>query len=246
MQFQDIFIDLDNTILDFYATEAEVLGKALAVGGIAPEEDTLALYHHINLRQWQLLEEGAVSVDEIGVRRFALLVDALGVDVDAAALAQTYEAMLADACHFMPGAEALLAALAPRYRLHLVTNGMASVQYDRIRRAGIDRYFDHLFVSSDIGAVKPHAAFFDACFAAIPDFERARAAILGDVITDSTKKNLEMRVEAENGATAGKTDLAKRAKALNLDAVHDTVHEMARDEARHGKAFAGLLKRYFG
>ncbi len=71
------------------------------------------------------------------------------------------------------------------------------------------------------------------------------AELLGEVVTDSTKKNLEMRIEAENGATAGKTDLAKRAKAANLDAIHDTVHEMARDEARHGKAFAGLLKRYF-
>ena len=72
------------------------------------------------------------------------------------------------------------------------------------------------------------------------------AELLGEVLTDSTEKNLRMRVEAENGATSGKTDLAKRAKALNLDAIHDTVHEMARDEARHGKAFAGLLKRYFG
>lgn len=71
------------------------------------------------------------------------------------------------------------------------------------------------------------------------------AELLGEVITDSTKKNLEMRVEAENGATAGKFDLAKRAKAANLDAIHDTVHEMARDEARHGKAFEGFLKRYF-
>ncbi len=71
------------------------------------------------------------------------------------------------------------------------------------------------------------------------------AELLGEVVTDSTKKNLEMRVEAENGATAGKFDLAKRAKELNLDAIHDTVHEMARDEARHGKAFEGLLKRYF-
>jgi len=71
------------------------------------------------------------------------------------------------------------------------------------------------------------------------------AELLGEVITDSTKKNLELRVEAENGATAGKTDLAKRAKAANLDAIHDTVHEMARDEARHGKAFKGLLDRYF-
>ena len=72
------------------------------------------------------------------------------------------------------------------------------------------------------------------------------AELLGEVVTDSTKKNLQMRVDAENGATAGKTELAKRAKELNLDAIHDTVHEMARDEARHGKAFEGLLKRYFG
>ncbi len=71
------------------------------------------------------------------------------------------------------------------------------------------------------------------------------AEMLGEVITDSTKKNLEMRVDAENGATAGKTELAKLAKELNLDAIHDTVHEMARDEARHGKAFKGLLERYF-
>ncbi len=72
------------------------------------------------------------------------------------------------------------------------------------------------------------------------------AELLGEVVTDSTKKNLELRVAAENGATAGKVDLAKRAKELNLDAIHDTVHEMARDEARHGKAFKGLLERYFG
>ena len=72
------------------------------------------------------------------------------------------------------------------------------------------------------------------------------AELLGEVVTDSTKKNLELRVDAENGATSGKFDLALRAKKADLDAIHDTVHEMARDEARHGKAFEGLLKRYFG
>ena len=72
------------------------------------------------------------------------------------------------------------------------------------------------------------------------------AELLGEVVTDSTKKNLEMRVEAEAGACAGKKALAKLAKEQNLDAIHDTVHEMAKDEARHGRAFAGLLKRYFG
>lgn len=72
------------------------------------------------------------------------------------------------------------------------------------------------------------------------------AELLGEVVTDSTKKNLQMRFDAENGATGGKYELAKKAKEQNLDAIHDTVHEMAKDEARHGKAFEGLLKRYFG
>ncbi len=83
--------------------------------------------------------------------------------------------------------------------------------------------------------------------AAMEEAEHAAkfAELLGEVVTDSTKKNLELRVAAENGATAGKTELAKLAKAKNLDAIHDTVHEMARDEARHGKAFKGLLERYF-
>ncbi|MBR1701764.1 MAG: NADH peroxidase [Lachnospiraceae bacterium] len=92
----------------------------------------------------------------------------------------------------------------------------------------------------EIGMYYEKAAFEEAEHAA------KFAELLGEVVTNSTKKNLEMRVDAENGATAGKTDLAKRAKAANLDAIHDTVHEMARDEARHGKAFEGLLKRYFG
>ena len=84
--------------------------------------------------------------------------------------------------------------------------------------------------------------------AALEEAEHAAkfAELLGEVVTDSTKKNLMMRAEAECGACAGKMDLAKKAKALNLDAIHDTVHEMAKDEARHGRAFEGLLKRYFG
>ncbi|MCR5278244.1 MAG: NADH peroxidase [Lachnospiraceae bacterium] len=91
----------------------------------------------------------------------------------------------------------------------------------------------------EIGLYWEKAAFEEAEHAA------KFAELLGECVYDSTKKNLEVRIEAENGATAGKTDLAKRAKALNLDAIHDTVHEMARDEARHGKAFKGLYDRYF-
>lgn len=91
----------------------------------------------------------------------------------------------------------------------------------------------------EIGMYWEKAAFEEAEHAA------KFAELLGEVVTDSTKKNLTMRVEAENGATAGKLDLAVRAKQQNLDAIHDTVHEMAKDEARHGKAFQGFLDRYF-
>ena len=92
----------------------------------------------------------------------------------------------------------------------------------------------------EIGLYWEKAAFEEAEHAA------KFAELLGEVVSASTQENLQKRVDAENGATAGKTELAKRAKAAGLDAIHDTVHEMARDEARHGKAFAGLLKRYFG
>ncbi len=91
----------------------------------------------------------------------------------------------------------------------------------------------------EIGLYWEKAAFEEAEHAA------KFAELLGEVVTDSTKKNLQMRVDAENGATDGKTQLAKLAKEQGLDAIHDTVHEMARDEARHGKAFKGLLERYF-
>ena len=91
----------------------------------------------------------------------------------------------------------------------------------------------------EIGLYWEKAAFEEA------DHASRFAELLGEVLTTSTKENLKMRVEAENGATLGKFNLAKRAKEENLDAIHDTVHEMARDEARHGKAFQGLLEGYF-
>ena len=92
----------------------------------------------------------------------------------------------------------------------------------------------------EVGLYYEKAAFEEAEHAA------KFAELLGEVVTDSTKKNLELRVMAENGACEGKMVLARKAKELGYDAVHDTVHEMAKDEARHGRAFAGLLKRYFG
>ncbi len=92
----------------------------------------------------------------------------------------------------------------------------------------------------EIAAAYKRIAFEEA------DHASKFAELLGEVVFPDTKKNLELRVEAENGACAGKKEIATKAKKLNYDAIHDTVHEMCKDEARHGMAFEGLLKRYFG
>ena len=93
----------------------------------------------------------------------------------------------------------------------------------------------------EVGAYYETAAWEEAGHAA-----RYAEFIGGDVVSDSTEENLRRRIAAENGACKAKTDAAKQAKALNLDALHDSIHEMARDEARHGKAFQSLFKRFFG
>ena len=95
----------------------------------------------------------------------------------------------------------------------------------------------------EIGLYWEKAAFEEAEHAA--KFAELLGSALEPNMTENTEKNLKWRVDCEYGATQGKFDLAKMAKKYNLDAIHDTVHEMARDEARHGKALEGLLKRYF-
>ena len=175
-----LFIDLDNTILDFCATETHVLGRALQENGIAPRPEVEALYRRINQEQWTLLEEGKVAVEDVGERRFALFLQALHSDVDVHALSNTYDRLLKECCFFMPGAVELLETLSKTYRLYMMTNGMECVQYGRIHRAHIEPYFEQIFVSSDIGYAKPSPEFFEACFAQIENFDRTRAAILGD------------------------------------------------------------------
>lgn len=186
-----LFIDLDNTLLDFYATEAHVLGKALQANGIAPTPEVEALYRRINEEQWALLEKGRVTVEEVGERRFVLFLEALHSPADARTLSDTYDRLLKACCFYMPGAVALLETLQPHYHLFMMTNGVEDVQYGRIQRAQLAPYFERIFVSSEIGHAKPSLAFFEACFAQIPGFDRQRAAILGDGLNSDIRGGLQ-------------------------------------------------------
>lgn len=182
-----IFLDLDDTLLDFHRAEAAALSKTLEQLGIPPTAETVARYSAINAQQWRLLEEGKFTRDEILTRRFDILFHELGVTRSSALARQTYEHFLGIGHYFIPGAEALLNTLAPRYALYLVSNGTAAVQAGRIASAGIAPYFKNIFISEEMGLHKPQREFFDACFAAIPGFHREEALIIGDSLTSDIR-----------------------------------------------------------
>ena len=182
-----VFLDLDDTILDFGRAEALALRRALTEEGIPAGDAVLARYHDINAAQWLLLEEGKITRSQVLIRRFDILFGELGVAGDPEAVCERYEEYLAGEVWFVPGAEALLEALAPRYDLYIASNGTAAVQRRRLAAAEIGKYVKKIFISQEIGADKPSPAFFDACFAAVPGLSRQEALMVGDSLTSDIR-----------------------------------------------------------
>ena len=134
---RDLFLDLDDTLLDFGEAERHGIIRTLRELGIAPTEETLALYRRINQQQWERFERGEISREEVLIERFSLLFQALGCTHDPEDAENRYRRYLGIGHWFVPGAEALLSWLAPRFRLYLASNGVADTQYSRLESAGI-------------------------------------------------------------------------------------------------------------
>lgn len=178
-----ILFDVDDTLLDFHKAERIALTKTLLHLDIEPKEETLARYSALNQAQWKLLERGAITRQQVKVRRYQLLFGELGVDCSAEEATAFYEVQLGVGHYFVDGAETLLQTLYPDYRLYLVSNGSAKVQRSRIASAGIARYFSGIFISQEIGHDKPSPLFFERCFAQIPDFSKSETLIVGDSLS---------------------------------------------------------------
>lgn len=182
-----VFFDLDDTLLDFKKAEAMALRNTLAQFGLNPTPETVALYSAINQSQWELLELGAITRDQLLHRRFDILFKKLGLHRDSRQVQQVYERRLGMGHDFIPGAPELLEQLSPSYDLYLVSNGTASVQDTRLESAGISRYFKGIFISQRVGHDKPSKAFFDHCFAAVPGLSPAQSLIVGDSLTSDIR-----------------------------------------------------------
>lgn len=178
-----LFLDLDQTILDFRKGEITGLVQALRSQGVEPTEQMLAQYHVINRWHWEQLELGKLSQEEVLVGRFRTLFAQFGVEADAQKCAQDYEHNLSLFHDFLPGAQEALEDLHGKYRLYLASNGTAFVQHRRLKDADLYRFFDGIFLSGEVGYSKPAAEFFEAAFRTIPDFDREQAIMVGDTLS---------------------------------------------------------------
>lgn len=178
-----VFLDLDQTILDFHKGEALSLSQALRDHGLEPTEAVLHRYRDINRWHWEQLEKGLLTRDQVLLGRFQVLFQELGITRDPSDCAAAYEYNLSCHADYLPGAREALEALHGRYRLYLASNGTAFVQHRRLKAADLYRFFDDLFISQELGYNKPAKEFFEAAFARIPGFSRDRAIMVGDTLS---------------------------------------------------------------
>lgn len=178
-----LFLDLDDTILDFHRAERIALSKTLADFGVEPTEGVLARYHVINKQHWEMLERGELTRDQVLEGRFRVLFAELEHPVNPVAVTRAYEGNLGIGHYFLPGAREAVEGLSQKYRLFLASNGTASVQHSRLTSAGLYPYFETVFISQEIGHNKPSKEYFDACFAQIPGFDPEKAMMVGDSLT---------------------------------------------------------------
>ena len=178
-----LFLDLDDTILDFRQAEHTAITRTLSAFGIDPAEEITEAYRRINLRCWKELERGTLTRDDLKRVRFEKLFQQFGVEADVQAVSDTYMEFLGQGHWFLPGAEEAVERLSKKYRLFLASNGTASVQKGRMTSANLYRFFEQCFVSEELGAAKPSKSFFDAAFARIEGFDPAKAMMVGDSLS---------------------------------------------------------------
>lgn len=181
--FEFLFLDLDDTILDFQKAEKIALSKTLDQFGLEPNQHVLHRYHLINKAHWEALERKEMTRDQVLLGRFQMLFEEMGIQVDAEKVARTYEHNLGIGHYFLPGAEEAVERLSKKYKLYLASNGTASVQKGRMTSANLYRFFEEVFVSQEIGANKPSIEYFERCFARIPNFDKSKAIMVGDSLT---------------------------------------------------------------
>lgn len=184
MNYQFVLLDVDGTLLDFNACEAQAFKKGFELCGYPWSEEIYRIYHGINRIVWEIHERGEMTREEILVLRFKMLFEQCGISGDPAEFEEIYRGFLAEGAFLENGAIELLERLkASTAQVYIVTNGVLETQVKRLAMSGIDRCADGVFISEAIGWQKPKVEYFDYCFERIPGFCREKAIIVGDSLS---------------------------------------------------------------
>jgi len=186
-----LFFDLDNTILDFGASSKEAFFTIFKDTGYNPTPEDYQVYNTINHQIWVDLEKGLITLEELKPRRWKLFFEEKKIDLDPATVNQAYFDYIKEHPAFVSGAEGLIEGLAKSYDLCLVTNGLAEVQYPRLRLSGLDKLFPHIVVSEEIGVAKPKAAFFDHVMELVGHPMKEEILMIGDTLTSDIRGGID-------------------------------------------------------
>lgn len=194
--YKFVFLDLDNTILDFDAAEAAALPAALLENGVTPSEELNARYHVINNEEWEKYERGEITRDRVLISRYERLFAEFGITADPVKTEDCYRRRLSVGHYFVPGAPELLEYLKSRkYLLYLASNGVAATQKTRLESAGIVPYFEDIFISETTGFHKPEPEYFDYCFRRIPGFAKSCAIMIGDSLSSDIRGGINAGID---------------------------------------------------
>ena len=181
--YEFVFLDADDTLLDFRKTERAAITESFSRFGLEPTDALIARYSAINQSCWERMERGEITRDRVLIERFERLFAETGADVDPYAFEDVYQYRLGRWSFLVEGAAELLEYLRPKYKLYIASNGVAATQDSRFRAAGLSPWFDAIFISERVGRHKPEKEYFDRCFAQIPGFRHDRAIIVGDSLS---------------------------------------------------------------
>lgn len=187
-KYTSLFLDVDNTLLDFYAAESYAIKKLFAKYGIDNSEKSVSLYSAVNKKYWQKYERGEMKKEEILIERFRETLLLLGEKRDAKSMNGDYFNLLSSTSILLDGAKELLYSLKQKgYLLYATTNGVAKTQYRRIKESGIERFLDGIFVSETAKACKPEKEYFDYAIEHSKEKDRSKILVIGDSMTSDIK-----------------------------------------------------------
>lgn len=181
-----LFLDLDDTILDFQKAEEHSIIETFKHFNIEPNKANIQQYSEINQKQWKLLEKKETTRERLKVDRYRLLFEALGREdlvPYASEASDYYLSHLSECCFYLEDSLAVIQTLAKSYDLYITSNGNKEVQRGRLDKSELKPHFKDIFISEEIGYNKPDIRFFEACFARIPNFEKDACMIIGDSLT---------------------------------------------------------------